>query len=212
MVVTLIVDEEAGDRLHAAFASALPGDVHRLATFSVLPGGLARSPRWRLCVGIEMGRRIRLQGWRDGLIFAISREEFGQACLGLGPHDALLFHDVPSARLVPAVRLAMIGMTIFPPDAFPAGRFAGPQLSGFERLGDDDRSVMAELTLGLSNRQIAARLGRTVEFVRQSVDRIFRTLGCKNRTEVAVLAYSRLSPFLELPDVLPPPARPAAWG
>lgn len=203
MTVTLIVGEEALDRLEAAFAEVLPGDVLRLPTFGAESEDIARSPRWRLCVGLGLGRRLRLQGWRDGLIFAVSRPEFASTFIRLGPNDSLLFYDVPHDRLISAARLAIRGMTIFPPDVLPASGDIVPQLAAFERLSAEDRSVLVELTLGSSNSQIAARLGMPIERVRLIADRIFRALGCRNRTEVAVFAYSRLSSLLDLPEVLP---------
>ena len=73
-------------------------------------------------------------------------------------------------------------------------------LEFFEQLTNEDRSVIGELILGLSYKQVAARLDLSLDGVHQSDDRILRKLGCQNRTEVAVLAYGRLRPFVELTD------------
>ncbi len=212
MALTLIVDEEAGDRLAAAFAEALPGNVVRLPTFAVPAGGLTNADHWRLCVSPDLGSRIRLQGWRDGLIFAATKEQFARRRILLGPRDVLLFHDVSRERLMAAVRLAVVGMTVFPREIMPRNRMSMPVLAGFDELSVQDRVVLAQLARGFSNQQIAARLGQSLQRVRECVNRIFRKLGCTNRTEVAVLVHGRFSAFLELPPALPPPLRPQPLG
>ena len=204
LTLTLIVNEKIARRLHEAFVEVFPGPVLCLSTVAVPSCGLANGSDRQFCVGAELGRRMKLQGWRDRLILTVTRQEFGEMRLMLGPRDSLLFHDVSPDLLRASVRLAMEGLTVFPGELVPRNAIVGPQLRGFRHLGPDDRAVMAELALGFSNRQIAARLGRQVDSVRMSVDRILRSLDCRNRTEVAVLAYGRLSGFLELPELLPP--------
>jgi len=205
MIVTLMNDGDLVDRIQAAFTTALsehePGKAR---------DGNARSAaqqRLRLCVGLEFGKRIRRLGWRDGLIFAITREELQTACIGLTARDTLLFHDVAPASLVSAARLALEGLTIFP-RGVERSALDEDQLHGFEQLREMDRAVMAELARGLSNRQIANRLGCPVREVNQSVNRIGQALSCQNRTEIAVLARSRFSAFLEIDWPIPRISRP----
>ena len=202
-MITLVVDGDPGDRLQRAFSEALPGRVHRLPAHSLPEGRLAEGSRSCLCVSPELADRIRRQGWRDGMILALTREQFRRRYVQVRRRDALLFHDVAPKRLRPAVRLAIRGMTLFPPELVPEDERAAPLLECFDQLSEKDRSVMAELALGLSNREIADRLGSSPESVGQVITRIFRHLGCVNRTTVAVLAFGRFSPFLDVNEALP---------
>jgi DNA-binding CsgD family transcriptional regulator len=204
MTLTLVMDEEPGDRLEAAFAAAFPGRIIRLPTFAVPEEGLARAARWQLCVRPDLATRIRQQGWRDGLILAVSRAEFEETHVMLSPRDSLLFHDLPPETLPSAVRLATEGITVFPHELAPSGEVAARKLHGLQQLGEEDRAVMVEMALGASNREIAARLDRTVEKVRLRVDRILKALECRNRTEVATLVCGRLCGFLDLSGNRPP--------
>ena len=199
MTVSLIVDDETRDRLQAAFHEALGGKLLQLPTRPALDERPPETRRWCLCVTPDVGLRIKRQGWRHGLIFVVTQEDFDRRWPLLGPRDALLFQDVTPAHLPMAVRLSIAGMTVFPSRLLPIGEMAAPALEGFESLSDADRAVMAELARGLRNQEIAHRLGRDSGSVQQSVDRIIRRLGCLNRLEAALIAHGRFTPFLDSP-------------
>lgn len=194
MTVVIVADDPTGKRLQRAFSEALPGGVLR-AFPSALPPEVRNGGGgpWRLCLDLELGRQIRQQGWRDELIFFLTRQEFERRHVLVRPGDALLFHDLEQRRLKAAVRLALLGITLFPADIL--GKAPDPALACIRELSEGDRSVMAELADGASIKQIAGRLEQSPERVRQSVRRICRKLGGVNRTEAAMLAHCRFSPF-----------------
>lgn len=198
MTVSLIVDDLTADRLQEAFYDAFAGKRRQIPSRAVRGSKRKDTIRSCCCVAPDVGRRLRLQGWDGGLIYVVTKEDFARQTPLLGPRDALLFHDVAPARLRVAVRLAIARLTLFPSELVPDGETAGPALEGFERLSEIDRAVLAQLALGVGNQYIADRLGHSSKTVRQYVDRICRTLGCLNRTELALLAYSRFSPFLDM--------------
>lgn len=211
MMLTLLLNDGVSQRLREAFVEAYPGRITCLPAHTVPEGGPTTAPCWRLCVGPSLALRIRRLGWREGLIVAVTRQEFEEIPLMFGPRDSLLFHDVPRELLRISVRLAVEGLTVLPRNLTAGTATLGAQLRGFHQLGAEDRAIMAALTLGLSNRQIAARLDYPLDSVRMSVDRMLRELGCRNRTEIAVLAHRRLSAFLDLPN-LPPLQKATAIG
>lgn len=198
MTVSLIVDDQTADRLQEAFYDAFAGRRRQIPSRAVRENRRKDTSRLCRCVAPEVGRSLRLQGWDGGLIYVVTKEDFARRTPLLGPRDALLFHDVAPSRLRVAVRLAIARLTLFPSALVPEGEMAGPTLEGFERLSEIDRAVMAQLALGVRNQKIADRLGHSPKTVRQYVNRICRTLGCLNRTELALLAYSRFSPFLDM--------------
>lgn len=205
MTVSLIVEGEIQDRLQKAFCEAVGEKALQLTASAPPKGEPVKAGRWCVCVAPDVGRQLKLEGWRDGLIFVMGQEDFPYRPL-LGPRDVLLFHDVAPVRLPAAVRLAIAGMTLFPSEHVPIGEMAGPALKGFQELSDADRGVMAELARGLRDREIANRLGRSAKSVRQSIERIFRKFGCANRLEIVLLAHSRFSPFLNWQEARSNPA------
>lgn len=198
MMVSLIVDDQTADRLQEAFSDAFAGRRRQIPSRAIRENGRNETSRLCRCVAPEVGRHVRFQGSDSGLIYVVTKEDFARQAPLLGPRDALLFHDVAPARLRVAVRLATAGLTLFPSDLVPRGEKAGPTLEGFERLSEIDRAVLAQLALGVRNQKIADRLGYSLKTVRRHVDRICRKLDCLNRTELALLAYSRFSPFLDM--------------
>lgn len=194
--ITLLISGPVRGVLEDAFREALPGEIVHIPTFAVPKSGLGKAVRWRLCVEPELGRRIKAQGWRDGLIFVVDRVQFHRHIPPVGRGDALLFYDVPAESLKAAIRMALAGMTLFPADLLSRSCAAAPFLAGFDSLAVEDHPVMAELALGHTDREIAASLNMSRNQVRQSVNRILQALGCMKRTEAAVIVHSRLRPFL----------------
>lgn len=76
------------------------------------------------------------------------------------------------------------------PEPAPGG-VAGPPQSGIEPLTPREHQVLAAVAQGLTNKQIAARLGisdRTVQF---HLGNVLTKLGVASRTEAAVVALER---------------------
>jgi DNA-binding NarL/FixJ family response regulator len=63
-----------------------------------------------------------------------------------------------------------------------------PDSEGFGRLSLSETRVARLVAEGLSDEQIAARLGVTVVDVNAELAEVFRKLGLRSRTELALLA------------------------
>jgi len=111
--------------------------------------------------------------------------------------------------LVEALRLVMAGGIYVPPmhlgsngqrpapgsAAIPAAESAGYQVTpSFEELGLTPRQadVLTQLLQGKPNKEIARRLGLSVETVKDHVQAVLRALGVSSRTQ-AVLAVSQMT-------------------
>ena len=65
---------------------------------------------------------------------------------------------------------------------------AAPPRDNFSTLTDRDKQILAHLAEGLTNRQIAARLGLTVKIVKRHLSSVFRKLRVSNRVQAALHA------------------------
>jgi DNA-binding CsgD family transcriptional regulator len=66
---------------------------------------------------------------------------------------------------------------------------AGVHVNGNKRaLSPREREVLDAVTLGLTNREIAIRLGVTVHAVKFHLASIYRKLGAANRTEAVAMS------------------------
>jgi DNA-binding NarL/FixJ family response regulator len=83
-------------------------------------------------------------------------------------------------ELLNAIRWAVL-QTDHPPDITPAPPNLAP-------LTPAERSVLSLLAQGLSDAEIAAKLGRSEGTVKKHVSNILSKLGARNRTEAAVMA------------------------
>lgn len=69
-------------------------------------------------------------------------------------------------------------------------------------LSPRQEQIVALMILGLTDKEIGARLALSPHTVRTYIDRLYRTLGCRNRTRAVAIWLSReASPSA-------PPARP----
>ena len=128
----------------------------------------------------------------------------GLRCLVLGQDDSpdevhaavragasgYLVKDVHGEQLVAAVRRVAAGQTLF--DAATIA-LSGPISNGHHEdrlalLTDRERQVLQLLGEGLSNREVADRLGLGVKTVKNYVSLLLAKLQLTNRTQAAVLA------------------------
>jgi DNA-binding NarL/FixJ family response regulator len=66
------------------------------------------------------------------------------------------------------------------------------KISMLNNLPDRERMVLAELSRGTGNQQIAARLNLTVSIVKDRVRQILGQLGFRNRTDAGIFAAAYL--------------------
>jgi DNA-binding NarL/FixJ family response regulator len=101
----------------------------------------------------------------------------------------VLYKDVDPDALVRAIRSVHDGHLLLAPEA--AGtlvRSAGTPVAGLDALTSREREVLAELTKGRSNREIARALGVSEKTVKAHVSSVLAKLGVQDRTQAALLA------------------------
>lgn len=100
-----------------------------------------------------------------------------------------------------ACRRIAAGVKVFPlldascpPDARPPASVAtddDPDADAAERLSEREGEVLATLTEGLSNKEIARRFGITESTVKTHLKGVLRKIGVSNRTQAAIWAHAR---------------------
>jgi DNA-binding NarL/FixJ family response regulator len=103
----------------------------------------------------------------------------------------MLYKDVDPDALVRAIRSVHDGHLLLAPEA--AGnlvRSAGTPspVAGLDALTSREREVLAELTKGRSNREIARALSVSEKTVKAHVSSVLAKLGVQDRTQAALLA------------------------
>ena len=102
-----------------------------------------------------------------------------------GASGFLLKHAGPKA-LLDRVRAALRGELPMDPGAVRA--LARPQADPLAEITPREREVLGAIALGLSNRQIAQRLGIAEKTVKTHAGAVFAKLGVRDRVQAALLA------------------------
>jgi PAS domain S-box-containing protein len=135
---------------------------------------------------VELARTAEAARWDAARTGAVVRED---ALLALRAAVERLVARLPlslaAAREVDDLRAALAALAPEPRDA-PAAHADPAQLA----LTPRQRDVLACLAQGLTNRQIAARLGTAEGTVKLQVAALRKRLGARNRTEAAVFALA----------------------
>ena len=108
-----------------------------------------------------------------------------------------LLKDTGRQALFEVIRAAARGESLLSPAVVQkvVAHLAEPESVGVEGLSEREREVLALLTQGLANKEIATRLYITERTVKAHVSSIFNKLGVNSRTEaVAVALRSGLVP------------------
>jgi DNA-binding NarL/FixJ family response regulator len=101
----------------------------------------------------------------------------------------VLYKDVDPDALVRAIRSVHDGHLLLAPEAAGAlVRVASAPWGGMDALTSREREVLAELTHGRSNREIARTLGVAEKTVKAHVSSVLAKLGVQDRTQAALLA------------------------
>jgi two-component system, NarL family, response regulator DevR len=144
-----------------------------------LPDGTGADACARLLAGVP--------GLRCLVLSAHGDPETVAAAVRAGVSGYLL-KDVPAPRLVSAIRRVAAGGTAF-------GREVTAAMSSRRKREDDpleplttrERAVLRLIGEGLTNRQIAARLGLAEKTVKNYVNQLLPKLGVERRTQAAIL-------------------------
>jgi DNA-binding NarL/FixJ family response regulator len=100
--------------------------------------------------------------------------------------DGMVFIDANLPRLGKIINLARAGYLIAPADVDRA-TFRGSMRGGFQpALGPLDIDILTALGEGLTDRQIAQRMGMTEPTAKRLVHKLLRRLSLDNRTRAAV--------------------------
>jgi DNA-binding NarL/FixJ family response regulator len=100
-----------------------------------------------------------------------------------------LLKTMSGQALVNALRLIASGESHFPTSALPARKItAGTAV----QITTREREIVDQLVLGLSNKEIGARLGLEETTVKSHLRSLSVKLGARNRTDVALRARAQL--------------------
>ena len=148
--------------------------------------------------GIAATKAITAAGLAEVLVlttFDIDEYVFGALRAGAG---GFLLKTVEPHELVAAVRRVAAGDGVLAPevtrrllDAFVAASpaaSAGRARAELDQLTARERDVLAALGLGLSNAELAARLGISEATAKTHVSRVLAKLGCTSRVQAAIIA------------------------
>jgi DNA-binding NarL/FixJ family response regulator len=153
--------------------------------------------RMPLLSGVEATRAIRQAGTPAKILVltTFDLDEYVHDALRSGA-DGFLLKNTPPHRFVEAIRLVEAGEAVLAPavtarlvDAFTRNPPPAPH-PGLDELTDRERDVLILVADGLSNRQIASRLGLSESNVKSRLNRILSRLGAANRVQAALLARS----------------------
>ncbi|MGW5211668.1 response regulator [Streptomyces sp. NPDC004051] len=113
--------------------------------------------------------------------------------------SGFLLKDVHPAELLRGIRVVATGESVLAPSAtrrlighYASGR--GPEIPagsspGLDSLTASQRTVLTLVASGLTNGEIAERLGITVGTVKSHVNALLRKLGLRDRVQATILAY-----------------------
>ncbi|ADG73560.1 two component transcriptional regulator, LuxR family [Cellulomonas flavigena DSM 20109] len=142
--------------------------------------------------GIAATRRIRdaHPATHVLMLTTFDLEEYVADALQAGASGFLL-KDVPAARLVEGVRLVAAGALLLGPRVARRLAADGPRrpVPGLDRVTAREREVLAAVAQGLSNAEVAARLGIGEQTVKTHVSELLRKLGRRDRAQLVVAAY-----------------------
>ncbi len=141
--------------------------------------------------GAELCRllRARVPGLRCLVLTSFADEEAQAAAVRAGAAGYLL-KQVRGPALVSAVRTVAAGGSLFEElgvAARPRSKDAG-LASRLALLTDQERTVLALIGEGLTNRQIGARMGLAEKTVKNYTSHVLAKLGFERRTQAAILA------------------------
>ena len=101
----------------------------------------------------------------------------------------VIFKDVEPRDLASAIRSVHAGHTLLQPDV--AAALMAPDPAAASPLTARERDVLAEITQGRSNREIARALSLSEKTVKTHVSNVLMKLGVADRTQAALLAVRR---------------------
>jgi len=147
--------------------------------------------------GLETARRLRDGGYRSRVVVLTTFDTDHNVYEALeAGASGFLLKDAPAERLTAALRAAATGDAVLAPSVARrvvdelALRRRAPSVSDLVRsLTDREREVLALMSEGHSNAEIAERLFIGEGTVKTHVARVLQKLGVRDRLQAVVLAY-----------------------
>jgi DNA-binding NarL/FixJ family response regulator len=138
--------------------------------------------------GVEMIRALRQEFGTPPRILIYSNYSRGEEVYQAIQAGAsgIVVKEMPLDRLLEAIRAVHSGEQYIPPQV--AARIGERMLA---KLSPREMEVLALLAKGLSNKEIASRLGLVVGTIKIYVANIFSKLGVSDRTQALVTAVKR---------------------
>ncbi|GIT81773.1 DNA-binding response regulator [Leifsonia sp. LS1] len=145
--------------------------------------------------GIDVCRAVKQAqpGIRCLMLTAYDDEDAIRSAVIAGA-DGYVVKDIRAGRLLDDIRAASRGRTLIDPrvaDRVTARLREPADDPRFASLGLRERQVLALIADGLTNRQIAQRLGLAEKTVKNYVSSLLSKLGLERRTQAAVLHLSQ---------------------
>lgn len=182
---------------------AVDGEQAVAAAFELRPEVVLMDVRMPGLTGVEATERI-LGGWphpqprpRVLMLTTFDLDEYVHAALRAGASGFIL-KSTSSERVIEAVRVVASGQAMLAPTVTQRliDRFAAlppsqppPGAEQLSTLTQRELDVLLLVARGLSNAQIAKRLGLTQATVKSRVNRILGRLGLENRVQAAILVH-----------------------
>jgi DNA-binding NarL/FixJ family response regulator len=158
----------------------------------------------RICAGRSAPTDAAVLGHTSGgdgprvlILTTFDLDEYAFAALKAGASGFML-KDVPPEELLAAIRAVHSGDAVVAPSTTRRllDRFAPllpstaePESAGLRRLTEREREVLLLVAQGLSNGEIAVRLGLSEATVKTHVGRILTKLELRDRVQAVVFAY-----------------------
>ena len=191
--IALVPDMElAGLASNGAEAVSVARAVH--------PDVVLMDVRMPVLDGIEATRRIttddRIGDVRILVLTTFDLDEYVYAALRAGASGFLLKDSLPE-ELFAAIRLIAAGEALLAPtvtrrlisEFVRRPEMASVNPPALARLTDREREVLALVSHGLSNAEVAGRLVLSPATVKTHVSRILTKLGARDRAQLVMLAY-----------------------
>lgn len=139
--------------------------------------------------GVDLVARLRKAPGCPVLVLTMTRDASAvRACLDAGATGYVL-KDSPPDTVVRAARAVWEGGLVLGPEVATAALAAPrPLAPPLDRLSPTELRLLALLAEGLSNGQIAARMGLAEKTVRNRVSKVLELTGSRDRVQAALLA------------------------
>lgn len=177
-----VVGEAADGRSAISMARALSPDV------------ILMDLRMPLLDGIE-ATKVLHEKYRVVVLTTFDDDEYLFGALQAGAHGFLLKSAEPQAIIL-GVRAAARGESVLDPqvtDRILARALAVPEAAALPELTGREREVLQGIGEGLSNPQLAQRLGIGQSTVKTHVSQVLAKLGVSTRLQAARIAYGATS-------------------